>query len=571
MNRSTFAFDASDRDAVYRAIYTRRDVRTYLPQPVSPALLRRLLEAAHRAPSVGFMQPWNFLLVDDPALRQSVHAHVVGVQAEAGAAYQGDQRSVYDSLKLQGILDAPLNLLVTCDPTRGGEVLGRATMRETDVYSTCLAIQNLWLAARAEGLGVGWVSLMRPDVLRPLFGIPEHVILVAWLTIGYPVELPETPLLERVGWRQRQPLDALVFQDRWGENANLAPGEAPAPTPAPAPPPPPSRVPELASARNDRLTKPPGSLGQLEAVALKVAAVQGRDYPATERRVLVLMAGDHGVVAEGVSAYRPELTARMVLQFAAGGGVINSFARQSGVEVQVADLGVDCDLSAATAVLHHKVRRGTRNMVLEPAMSAPELDAALAAGRALLPEADLVGVGEMGIGNSTSAAALAAALLGLPPEIVVGRGTGIGDQTWTRKVEAVRRALDLHRDTDPLLALGGLEIAGLVGLMLEAAERRIPVVLDGFITGVAALAAVRRDARVADVLIAGHRSAEAGHAPVLDALGLQPLLDLGLRLGEGSGALLAMGLVRSACQVLSEVKTFEEAGITEPLDRRGRQ
>ncbi len=554
MKRVTPAFSEGERAAVYRAIHTRRDVRAYLPDPVPTDLLGRVLDAAHHAPSVGFMQPWNFLLVEDAGLRRHVYEHVRATSADAAHTYTADRAATYAALKLQGILDAPVNVLVTCDPERGGNVLGRHTMRETDAYSTCLAVQNLWLAARAEGLGVGWVSILRPEALRALFGIPERVLVIAYLTLGWPVELPAEPMLQSVGWRSRLPLKDLVFRDRWETPADVAP------PPAPTPPVP-------AVERNARLTKPPGSLGRLEAVALQVAAVQRSPYPRWRRKALVLCAGDHGVVAEGVSAYRREVTARMVLQFVAGGAAVNAFARQHGIALTVADLGVDHDFGDATGIVHAKVGRGTRNLAVEDAMTHAQCVTCISAGRRLVPDCDLLAVGEMGIGNSTAAAALACALLGEEPEAIVGRGTGIGAETWTRKVGAVRRGLarggELH-------GLAGFEIAGLVGVIEEAAARGIPVVLDGFITSVAALWAVHRNPSVQEALIPGHRSAEAGHQRVLDALGLVPLLDLGMRLGEGSGAALAMGLVEAACRTLSEMRTFEEAGIEDAVDQEGR-
>lgn len=554
---AVLSFLPADRDAVYRAIHTRRDVRAYLPDAVPADVLGRVLDAAHHAPSVGFMQPWNFILVENIGLRRGVYDHVRATSAESGRTYTDDRAATYAALKLQGILDAPVNVLVTCDPERGGNVLGRHTMRETDAYSTCLAVQNLWLAARAEGLGVGWVSILRAEVIRAIFGIPDRVLVIAYLTVGWPVELPAEPMLQSVGWRSRLPLQDLVFRDRWEERADLPPPPV-APT-APIP----------AIERNAQLTKPPGSLGRLEAVALQVATVQGAPYPRWQRKALVLCAGDHGVVAEGVSAYHAEVTARMVLQFVAGAAAVNTFARQNGIALTVADLGVDHDFGQATGVVHAKVRRGTRNLAVEDAMTPGECVAAVEAGRALVPDCDLLAVGEMGIGNSTSAAALACALLGEEPEAIVGRGTGIGAETWGRKVAAVRRGVD--RGGEPLASLGGYEIAGLVGVIDEAARRGIPVVLDGFITGVAALVAVARRPAVRGALVAGHQSAEAGHARVLDALGLVPLLDLGMRLGEGSGAALAMGLVEAACRTLSEMRTFEEAGIEDAVDSRGRR
>ncbi|HEY6879163.1 MAG TPA: 5,6-dimethylbenzimidazole synthase, partial [Polyangiales bacterium] len=207
-------FTERERDAVYRAIYQRRDVRNYRPDAVPEAVLQRILEAAHQAPSVGFMQPWNFLLLRERAQRERIYEHFAAVNARAAEVWQDDRRRAYQALKLQGILDAPLNILVTCDPQRGGEhVLGRFTIRETDVYSTCLAVQNLWLAARAEGVGVGWMSIMENAVIGGLLGLPAHVIPVAYLTVGYPIEFAEKPMLSQVGWADRLPLAELLFEE----------------------------------------------------------------------------------------------------------------------------------------------------------------------------------------------------------------------------------------------------------------------------------------------------------------------------------------------------------------------
>ena len=215
----THAFDDEDRDAVYRAIETRRDVRDqFLPHPLPDDLVRRLLKAAHSAPSVGFMQPWNFLLVRSEEKRRAVHAAFERANEEAANLFEGERQNTYRSLKLQGILKAPLSICVTCDPTRAGEVvLGRTHNPRMDVYSTVCAVQNLWLAARAEGVGVGWVSIFHDSDIRAIFGIPEHVEIVAWLCLGYVNELYREPELAVKGWRQRLPLENLVFEENWGE------------------------------------------------------------------------------------------------------------------------------------------------------------------------------------------------------------------------------------------------------------------------------------------------------------------------------------------------------------------
>lgn len=216
---SVHEFGPVEKAGLYAAIYGRRDVRgQFLPDPVPDGLLARLLDAAHHAGSVGFMQPWNFVLVRDPAVKVRVKALFDEANSSAAEVYAGERQVLYRRLKLQGILEAPVNLCVTCDPTRGGpHVLGRHTISATDIYSTCCAIQNLWLAARAEGLGVGWVSILTEDGLRGALGIPPHVIPVAYLCVGYVGDFLPRPELETVGWRERLPLRDLVFTDRWGE------------------------------------------------------------------------------------------------------------------------------------------------------------------------------------------------------------------------------------------------------------------------------------------------------------------------------------------------------------------
>jgi 5,6-dimethylbenzimidazole synthase len=212
-------FSQSETDAVYRAIFSRRDIRRFHPAPVADATLRRLLEAAHHGPSVGFMQPWNFIVVRDAAIKSQVKALFDRERQSAACFYDEPQRSKYLSLKLEGIMEAPINLCVTCDPTRGGVVLGRNSQPETDAYSTCCAIENLWLAARAEGIGVGWVSILKTAQLREILGIPPHVLAVAYLCIGYPEAFPDEPMLQTERWRSRLPLDAVVSFDRWTDPA----------------------------------------------------------------------------------------------------------------------------------------------------------------------------------------------------------------------------------------------------------------------------------------------------------------------------------------------------------------
>ena len=330
---------------------------------------------------------------------------------------------------------------------------------------------------------------------------------------------------------------------------------------------------KAAQARQDTLTKPAGSLGRLEALSVQVAGITGNPRPHLRHKVIVTMAGDHGVVAEGVSAYPQEVTAQMVFNFLRGGAAINVLARHVGARVVVVDMGVAAELGCHERLVDKKVAPGTGNIARGPAMTREQAEQAVLAGAEVVEAElekglDILGVGEMGIGNTTPSAAVAAAITGRSPGEIVGRGTGVDDAALARKVAAVQRALavnrpDPHDGLDVLAKVGGFEIGGMAGAMLAAAAHRVPVVVDGFISTAAALIAVTLAPHVRPFLIAAHRSREKGHRIMLDWLGLEPVLDLDLRLGEGTGAALAIGVVEAACKVLDEMATFAEAGVSE--------
>ncbi len=331
---------------------------------------------------------------------------------------------------------------------------------------------------------------------------------------------------------------------------------------------------EAARARQLRLTKPTGALGRLEDLSVWLAGVQGvcPPRPVTDVRVVVF-AGDHGVARSGVSAYPPEVTAQMVRNFVAGGAGVNVLARLNGATVRVVDMSVDADLSDLPGVSQHKVRRSSGDISVEPAMTRAEAEQAVSAGMLIADEevdagADLLIAGDMGIGNTTPAATLVALLTGADVASVVGRGTGIDDRAWMRKCAAVRDAARRGRPrmadmVDLLAEVGGADIAAMSGFLLQAAARRTPVLLDGVVSGAAALVAHRLGYRSRAWWVAGHRSTEPAHAAALDRLDLEPLVDFGLRLGEGTGALVALPLLRAAGATLAEMATFDEAGVSD--------
>ena len=327
-----------------------------------------------------------------------------------------------------------------------------------------------------------------------------------------------------------------------------------------------------ASARQNQLTKPPDSLGRLESLAIQLAGITGQPRPRLAQPAVIVMAADHGVARRGVSAYPQAVTAQMVANFLAGGAAINVLARHVGARVVVVDIGVVSDLPSHPELHARKIAPGTADLAERPAMTRDEAARAVATGieiaaATIAAGADLLGTGEMGIGNTTAASAIVAALTGQPAAAVTGRGTGVDDAGLRHKIAVIEAALALHRPDpadalDVLAKVGGFEIGGLAGVLLGAAARRVPVVLDGFIAGSAALLACGLAPALAPHLIAAHRSVEIGHNAALAHLGLTPLLDLDLRLGEGTGSALGLNLCLAACKLLDEMATFGEAGVS---------
>jgi len=560
-NPRGWRYEAARLQAVYDVIAERRDVRRFRPDEVEEDVLERVLAAAHQAPSVGLMQPWRFVVVRDLSTRSEIRRLAHRERLRQAERF-GERARMFLDQKIEGIVEAPLGVCVCCDhgdPRE--EVLGRGTIPQTDVYSTACAIENLWLAARAEGLGVGWVSFYRPPELAALLGLPARVEPIAYLCIGWPDEQPVRPTLETVGWSKRLPLQAVVMPERWRDEAATSP--------------PPSGVDRAAAIaardRLDQLVKPAGSLGMLETLIERWALRSGAAPPERIRAGILVCAADHGHLRHGTSLFDGEVSAQVAAAAARGETAIGVLAARGEHDLLVVDVG----LRTATPprVRNAKIAPGSADMTAEAAMSEEQLEIALATGARLAEElaargVDCLVLGEIGIGNSTTAAALTCALTGAAPDEAVGRGTGLDAEGLGRKRATVAAALDRHgRQLTPRTALqrvGGLELAALAGAAIAAAEHRLPVILDGYAVGAAALAATRLRPSTGEGLFASHRSAEPGHQLVLSELGLEPLLDLRLRLGEASGAMLALPLIEAAGCLHRRMGTFEEAAVVRP-------
>lgn len=547
---SGWALGAETVTALHRVIGARRDIRRYRPDPVPAGLLRSLLAAGHQAPSVGHSQPWRFLVVTEQATRDRAALLSDRERLRQAELLEPDRRARLLDLQLEGIREAPVGIVVACDRrVDAAGVLGRAGFADADLWSCACAIQNIWLAARAAGLGIGWVTLFQPVDLARLMRLPEGVQTLGWLCLGWPDERPPEPGLERAGWSQRLTLDQVVLNERWPDEGQPAPPPsylgAAATQPAARTG---LRAPEaraVVGARDtgDRLLSPPGSLGVLDAALNRVLALGNPDLDGGS---LVLVAAEHPVIAHQISAYPPSVTDDVFAATEAGQSLGASTARAAG-------------LSVRTARARARDRQG--DLVGSDALSAADVVRLLAEGKSLgraAAASGLVCLGEVAVGNTTIAAALATSLLGLTAEQAVGLGVGADAAMLQRKRSVVTaasiRAMARYGDglAEPLTllaALGGPEFAMLAGVVLGAAQAGSPVVLDGCATSVAALLAVRLEPGAQAYLIAGQRSRELAHSAVLTELGLEPLLELRLRAGEGVGACLAAQLLLTGLRV----------------------
>ncbi|KQT94271.1 5,6-dimethylbenzimidazole synthase [Marmoricola sp. Leaf446] len=551
---AAWAFPEPARQAFHDVVAARRDIRRYRPDAVDPEVLQRVLAAAHAAPSVGHSQPWRFVVVSEPTTRERAARMADEQRLRQAAQLEPDAARRLLDLQLEGIREAPLGVVVACDRrTPAAGVLGRATFPDADLWSCACAIQNLWLAARAEGLGVGWVTLFDPADLERLLGLPDGVVTLGWLCLGWPDERPPAPGLERAGWSRRQPVADVVMAERWTE------ADA-----TPAPPPSHLRAPgrtEVVDVRDhaDAMLTPPGSLGLLDRAVDRLEAtvrLRADSGPPPERPgVLLLVAGRHPVTALGVSAYAATVTDDVLAASLAGesAGAVAAAAAHLDLEVQ--------DAGTATGDLVHAD-------ALAGDAAARLVDHGRALGEQLARDHVVLALGEVGVGNTTVAAALAALLLDLRPDDVVGLGSGADSAMLDRKREVVGRALDRARAAgstgplDALAAVGGPELAVLAGAVIGAAEGGAVTVLDGLATSVAAVVATRLEPGVSAYLVAGQRSRERAHARVLEHLGLEPLLDLRLRAGEGVGAALASATLLSGWELRRGIGRTGAVGTT---------
>ena len=532
------------------AIDTRRDIRRYRHDDVPKELVNTVLWAGHRAPSVGHSQPWRFVVVRDADIRDRAAVMADRERLRQAELLTPDRRAHLLDLQLEGIREAPVGIVVACDrrvPASG--VLGRNTFTDADMWSCACAVENMWLTARAHGLGMGWVTLFQPEELAELLHLPNDVETLGWLCLGWPDERPPAPGLERRGWSRRVPLSDVTLADRWP--ADSAQPEAPV-----------SALRQTLHSPNryqvvaahddaDQLLTPPGSLGLLDQTLDRVEAAGGTEITGG---TLVLVGADHPVAHLDVTAFEASVTHDVMAASVAGTGLGVSTATAAGLSHLVVDAGVAQPVQGARSV---RIRGERGDLHHSDAMTPVQVEALLRDGQALGAEAShdgLVCLGEVGVGNTTIATALACAMTGLGPDEAVGLGAGSDTAMVERKAEVIKAALTrTHTDpNDPerlLAALGGPEFAVLAGVCLGAAEAGSPVVLDGLATSVAALIATKFSPGLHGWLVASQASREQVHHIVLAELGLEALMELRMRAGEGVGACFGAQMILTGLQV----------------------
>ena len=546
----------------------RRDTRHFTDEPVPQEVIGKALQAGHMAPSVGLTDATRYYLIRSGEVKAAIKQLFNQYNEKAYKQIQDEaQKSSYAALKLEAITDAPLGLLVCYDRSvLNTFTIGTIASNDTIKFSAVCAVQNIWLSLTVQGYSMGWVSILNYHQFKELLGIPEHIEPLGYFCVGKPAtDYDQQPMLQQQGWKQKstaptvREINAPIYNSRprfearrnhTPENSNLA-----------------HQLQHII----DHKTKPTGSLGALETLALQIGMVFNTTAPEIKNPHMLVFAADHGIAQHGVSAYPQEVTSQMVKNFLEGGAAINVFCRQHGIELLIIDAGINYDFPPNLPLTNHKIGRGTQSFLHGPAMTPDEVQSCLSKGGEVVEKihqsgCNTLGFGEMGIGNTSTAAVLMSLLGNISLEECIGKGTGIAQEKLNQKQQLLQQAIERYQGSlDPyeiMAYFGGFEILQMAGAMLQARKRGMLMLIDGFISTVAFLCAYKIDPWVRDNAVFCHQSDEKGHKLLLQHLEARPLLQLSMRLGEGTGCALAFPLLKSATAFLNEMASFESAGVS---------
>lgn len=554
---------------LYEILQSRRDTRHFTNDAVPDEVIEKALQAGHWAPSVGLTDATKYYLITSNEIKKAVKE--LFLEYDAKAANQTDnpnQKEQYKNLKLEAIEEAPLGLVICYDRSvLNNFTIGTVGSNEAIKFSAVCAAQNIWLSLTEQGYSMGWVSILNYYQFKKLLGFPENIEPLGYFCIGKPAtNYDNQPMLQQLHWKQKSEKPFVekisVFHENEIENKLVL-----------------NKDNESLSAefesdlqlKIDNKTKPTGALGILEVLAKQIGTVFKTLEPKIIQPNIVVFAADHGIANHGVSAYPQDVTRQMVTNFLEGGAAINVFCRQNGIQLSIVDAGVNYDFPPNANLISAKIDRGTKSFLQDPAMSKEQLELCFEKGSEIVSAiakkgSNCIGFGEMGIGNTSTASVLMSVITGIPIEECVGKGTGVNDDKLRFKNEILSKAIVAYDgdDTldDKLAYFGGFEILQMAGGMLEAYKNNMLILVDGFICSVAFLIAFQKNPSIIKNAIFSHQSAEQAHRKLLNYLNVKAILQLDLRLGEGTGCAVAFPIIQSAVAFLNEMASFESAGVS---------
>lgn len=550
-------------------IKSRRDTRHFTNDAVPDAVIEKALEAGHWAPSVGLTEATKYYLIKSAEIKKAVKDLFLEYDKKAAACTDDELQKVqYQNLKLEAIEDAPLGLVICYDRSVLNHfTIGTVGSNEAIKFSAVCAAQNIWLSLTEQGYSMGWVSILNYYQFKKILGLPEHIEPLGYFCVGKPATNYENqPMLQQLHWKQKSEAPFVLEIRQLHSIATKELEEDVVRT---------NKADFSLKALEDKInkkTKPIGSLGVLEKIAKQIGTVFQTLEPKISNPNIVVFAADHGIAQHGVSAYPQDVTRQMLTNFLDGGAAINVFCKQNKIALSVVDAGVNYDFPSNTTLISAKIDKGTHSFLSGPAMSKAQMELCLSKGSEIVAAiakqgSNCIGFGEMGIGNTATASVLMSVICNFSIEDCVGRGTGVDDEKLQFKIDILRKAIENYlgpKDLDSYLTyFGGFEILQMAGGMLEAYRQNMIFLVDGFICSVAFLIAFKKNPAIIDNAIFSHQSAEKAHKKLLDYLGVSAVLQLDLRLGEGTGCALVFPIIESAVVFLNEMASFESAGVSE--------
>ena len=550
-------------------IQSRRDTRHFTTDAVPDEVIEKALQAGYHAPSVGLTDATKYYLIKSAEIKKAVKELFLEYDKKAVSLTNDElQKSQYQALKLEAIEEAPIGLVICYDRSvLNNFTIGTVGSNEAIKFSAVCAAQNIWLSLTEQWYSMGWVSILNYYQFKKLLGLPENIEPLGYFCVGKPAtNYDSQPMLQQLNWKQKQekPFVEEILVSTPLSVAESLQGTAP------------SRfdnfvISTALQQKIDAKTKPTGSLGVLESLAKQIGTVFQTVEPKITKPNIIVFAADHGIANHGVSAYPQDVTRQMVNNFLDGGAAINVFCKQNNIKLTIVDAGVNYDFPSNVNLISAKIGKGTQSFLQCPAMSSTELSLCFAKGKEVVNAifetgCNWIGFGEMGIGNTSTAAVLMSIILELPIEDCVGKGTGVVDEKLLQKQNTLQKALENYSGSNDLKSklayFGGFEIMQMAGGMLQAKENNMLILVDGFICTVAFLIACKMNPSIKENAIFCHSSAEQGHQKILDYLNVRALLQLDLRLGEGTGCAVAFSIIQSAVAFLNEMSSFESAGIS---------